>query len=191
MPLHQYESITTPKQLRQMTNEVLRACKTPKDGWDILLVGDGSGTTSTSRGGWGCVGIEHSRPLKVETFFGGTSYGSNIRCELLAYVFPLIYYAELANAGTRVHVVTDCKYVTQRGEQRTRYKKMQHKPLWTAVDSCRRAGLVIDWHWVPRDTYGLNKLAHKLANKSRKAMEQVQPPTEKKTVQRRRVTKRK
>lgn len=165
-------NLITQKQLRQMTAGILRDLKIGREVWDVLLVGDGSGTTSTNSGGWACLAVERGRPLRAQTFYGGTNHGSNIRCELLAYVFPLMHYAENAGDGLRIHVITDCKYIKQAGEKKIEKKK--HKPLWTAVETCKRAGITINWHWIPRDTHGLNKMAHIVANRSRLAMKGLQ-----------------
>ena len=53
------------------------------------------------------------------------------------------------------------------------HRRKAYREIWLMIDSYKRSGLIIRWHWIPRDTLDLNQLAHTLANLSRVAMKNL------------------
>lgn len=97
------------------------------------------------------------------------SCGTNIIAEIMAYVHPLLYLAAQRKGFTaaRVHIVTDCQYLTLAARERTYRKK--NAELWAFIEACGRRGLQTHWHYIPRDTIDLNRLGHSVANAARLA----------------------
>lgn len=140
--------------------------------WDYLIIGDGSATRWTHEAGWASWLLAREGDL-CQHFHGGFSCGTNIVSELMAVVHPLLYLSGTNQPLSlrRLHVLTDCEYLTQAGPHREARKK--NRELWTVVDAMRQRGLRIAWHWIPRDTLIVNRYAHDAANLSREAMKTV------------------
>lgn len=173
----------SPKELALKEAKTLtairRILKIKQGEWDYILIGDGSATTWDRECGWACIQIE-SGTFQRQDYFGATNRGTNILAEMLAYAHPLWELVDRSDRRTndagfsRVHIVSDCEYVEKVGNGRNEPKK--HKAAWAMFESFRRCGLLITFHWIPRDTISLNKLCHNLANSARKAMK-VYPHT--------------
>lgn len=161
--------------------EIRRVLKIKPGEWDYLLIGDGSATTWDRECGWACVQIENGTG-KRQDYFGATNRGTNILGEMMAYAHPLLELVDNDDRRTndagfsRVHIVSDCEYVEKVGNGRNVPKK--HKAAWGMFETVRRCGLILTFHWIPRDTIGLNKFSHNLANSARKAMK-VYPHSDK------------
>ena len=140
------------------------------EAWDYLLIGDGSGTTWEKHCGWACLLIENGS-YDRESFYGSFNRGTNIIAEMMAYVQPLLALSARKNlkrqpdGASRVHIVTDCEYVRNAGNKKIDRKV--HKPLWYLLDVFKRSGLLLEFHWIPRDTIAANKYGHYLANEIR------------------------
>lgn len=153
--------------------EIRRILGIKKGTWDYILVGDGSATSWDRECGWASILIE-SGTGKRQDYFGATNRGTNILGEMLAYVHPLLELADNKSRRSdeqgfsRVHIITDCEYVKQAGNGQQSTSK--HKAVWSAFESFSRCGLILKFHWVPRDILDLNKLSHELSNSARKAM---------------------
>lgn len=61
------------------------------DNYDLLLVGDGSGSGWKLECGWGCVSIERST-LERRAWYGAMSAGTVNFAEMMAYLQPLCWY---------------------------------------------------------------------------------------------------
>lgn len=141
----------------------------PED-WHYLIVGDGSATKWKHAGGWASTVLWKGRSgNNRKTFSGGMNCCTNIIGEMLAFVHPLMWLASsgrLPKRGfTNVHVLTDCEIVKEWGCGR--YARNTHEELWFMVSAFARKGIVVNYHWIPRDTIDLNKFAHEMANHER------------------------
>lgn len=141
--------------------------------WDFLLIGDGSATRWITAGGWASVLIARTGHRKE--FYGGVSCLTNVTAELMAYVHPLMYLS--SHLPTKkvyhIHIITDCEHLPYSAEHpHSRNKNIE---LWTMVDAFKRRGLVLKWHWIPRDTVDLNQFSHNMANLARKAVLALNP----------------
>jgi ribonuclease HI len=86
----------------------------------------------------------------------------------MAYVNPLVYLS--AHRTTlqpkQVHIVSDAAYMVRVAKYRSH---ANHQELWQIFQSFERRGLILNWHWIPRNCLGFNKMADNLANRIRKA----------------------
>lgn len=135
--------------------------------WTHLLIGDGSGTQAHLPCGFASVLIDRQSTGDPRVFHGSLSAGSNITAELLAYLSPLIALShERSETTRRVHIVTDCEFVAK-SAVRVDWRR-KHAAIWAALGAASR-GMVVRWHWAPRDRLVPNKLCHLLGNLARKA----------------------
>jgi hypothetical protein len=171
-----------------MTNnleEVVAVAAIP-DTWDVLIVGDGAGCWWDGPCGWGCALID--RHLKRRrAFYGGLSTGSIAIAELLPTVHAMLWYAEfhgharkkaLRRGTLNVHVITDNAPTVSQWNSLTRggakaQKIRRKRPLWNILLQLERAGYIFHFHWVPRNTIGLNVTADKLSRIARRTIAEV------------------
>lgn len=155
---------------QQTLEHLLAHLAIPADGWDYLIVGDGSGTTLDHGCGSASVLIERATMRRTEC--GCTlSHGTNIMAELFAYVVPLLLMTHDEHKsdarGKRVHIVTDCQHLPMAWQHKHSRKK--NRELWRLLESFKRRGLTIAFHWIPRDTWDLNRYCDLVAGLRRKS----------------------
>lgn len=160
------------KRPAQTIEEVLELAGIDNDDWDVLLIGDGSGTSWEKECGWGVTLITSTHYRNV--YSGAFSHGTNNIAEMMAYLLPLMALTagEVPidiKSGCRVRVITDSQYVVNGINQRIPLKN--NFELWTAIQAVRRFGIDLKAYWAPRDVVDLNRLGHNLANKSRIAQQ--------------------
>lgn len=142
------------------------------DQWDVLMIGDGSGSRWGKPCGWGCAVIDR---LTGESGIvsGAVSTGTNNVAELMAYVFPLMELAEIERkrhaAGeefrTRnIHIISDSDYVV--GVARKVKKTGTHAMLWSAIEAVKRFGFILTWHHTKRSCVDLNVYTDHIARQS-------------------------
>jgi ribonuclease HI len=182
--------IKTPDQLQTATIGQVLAELHVFD-WDVLIVGDGSGTSWERGCGWASVLIEHYSNRR-KTFNGAMSVGTVNIGEVLPYVQAMSWYsrgpgkARLHDRRTNgvpdgremlhVHVITDSEVVANQGNNPERRKS--NTEWWAALDHIASKGYLIHWHWMARDRLGLNVLTDHLSRASRVAIEAVDLPPE-------------
>lgn len=143
--------------------------------WDMLLVGDGSGSRWGYECGWASVAVLPDE-MKRYLFFGGLNCGTVNIAEMMAYMTPLLWFEARERAKSQdgrppkavyhIHILTDSEYVEQRGEGgQLNFKRNQ--ALWAVFEMFNRRGFMLHWHWKPRDTTALNKLSDCLSKLSR------------------------
>ena len=139
---------------------------------DYVLIGDGSCTGNWNyQAGWACVAINVQNNERQEVY-GGANMGTNILSEMMAYIYAFHWLSRKKESSTMyVDVFTDCEYVVQAAENSHRRKA--YREVWHMVDAYKRSGMIIRWHWIPRDTLDLNQLSHNLANLARVAMKEL------------------
>lgn len=151
-------------------------------GWDILIVGDGSGCSNTSAAGWGSVMIE--RDTMSRTVWAGFATRGTVNfAELLAYLQPLEFLADQElkrrEAGGltrayRVHIITDSDYCRLSGNN-LGAKKKRNAGYWGVFNVFLRHGFVLTWHHLNRELCELNVFCDKLSKLARKTGMEYNP----------------
>jgi ribonuclease HI len=145
--------------------------------WDLVLIGDGSGSQWKMPCGWATVAIERRHRTR-KVFYGAVNHGTVNFAEMMAYVQPLTWYlqkqqkARKKAAGRarrmdrRIHIITDSAYCANRGESRDLSCPV-HRILWGTFELIRRQGLHLEWHWEKRNRVELNTYADRLSKVAR------------------------
>lgn len=155
--------------------------------WDLLLIGDGSGQSWDMGCGWACVLIDHFN-AKRKLFYGGMNSGTIGIGELFPYVHAMMWYSRgpgkkrleqlQAQFGTpqsiKVHVITDNEIVSKQGNGDA--KRSTNIELWSSFDHFARLGYSFKFHWLGRDTIGLNALTDHISREARKSLERIHLP---------------
>lgn len=149
--------------------------------WDLLLVGDGSGSGWAQSCGWASVLIDRNnllgRVAARRFFYGAMNQGSVNIAEAMPYLQALQWYdvhfgkEMLKTRGLlQVHVLTDSQTIAHWGTQAmTNEVALPRKCLviWAAMRELRRLGYHITMHWAPRMTTQLNWASDLVAGLSR------------------------
>jgi len=147
--------------------------------WDIVLIGDGSGSNWSQEIGWACVSFEkHIVVGGIEklVWYGGANRGTVNFAEIMAYLQPLTYFAsreddrrKAGKSKTRaynVHIITDSQYCRDTGRTRSAMVA-KNSGLWSCLNALTRQGLVLHWHWLKRDSCQHNTHSDELSRKAR------------------------
>jgi ribonuclease HI len=143
------------------------------DNWDMLLIGDGSGSNWEWECGWGCISIE-KEGLEFRKWYGAFSKGTVNVAEMMAYVHPLCWYLERElkirkeqkiTRVRHVHIITDSAYVAEGGKNKS--ANLANSPLWSVFRSLEAHGIKLEKHWIPRNSCSWNALADQLSKVSR------------------------
>jgi ribonuclease HI len=146
--------------------------------YDLLLVGDGSGTVAHRPCGSACVA--YYKDLDTAKYFSSAfSHGSNNFAELVPYVHALQYdYNQRQFNATmrfksvksypRVEIVTDSELTCKQGNKE--YARNANTALWAAVDYFALIGYKIHWNWVARNSNPVNTICDEQSGKMRKLM---------------------
>jgi hypothetical protein len=150
------------------------------DEWDVLLVGDGSGTTGDRPAGWATISVER-RTLERRLWIGAVNRGTVNFAEAMAYLHPLNALACREDERRRkgngrfkrwlVHILTDSSYCAGAGASRGG-STTKHLGIWTGVESYARQGFILHWHHRGREDVELNRLADRLSRLARLEAEQ-------------------
>ena len=152
--------------------------------WDLVLVGDGSGSNYERQCGWASISIEH-QTFERQYWYGAMNYGTVNLAEMLAYLQPLSWYAAREDERRResrknkqnyksfrnVHIITDSKYCKQQGESDNLSPK-KNGGFWRIFDTFTRHGIILHWHWIPRESVELNILVDQVAKETRLLLKQ-------------------
>jgi ribonuclease HI len=142
--------------------------------YDLLLIGDGSGSMSNYPIGWACIAVEKD-VMTPKIFYGAANDGTINQAEPLAYLIPLSWYAAKLNnvdgkpksrAVRQVHIFTDSTYVRDLGNVNT-VTTSCNTLLWAAFGLLVRQGLILHWHWIERETNPLNHTVDLLSKAAR------------------------
>jgi hypothetical protein len=163
------------------------------DTWDVMIVGDGSGCWWDKPCAWGCTLIDRHLGRR-RAFYGGLSSGSIAIAELMPAVHAMLWYAEfqgkvrraqLRRGSLNIHIITDNETtslhwaILTAGGQRAQ-KLRKKRPLWNVLLQLERSGYIFHFHWIARDTVGLNKVADKVAGITSKVIPEVEVKFEEK-----------
>lgn len=141
--------------------------------YDLLLAGDGSGTTADQSCGWYCTEYVRGKG-QVFPHRGGSNRGTNNHAELAPYIHALwAYHARREKNGGRplspqVVIVSDSEWAVRCGNRQ--YDRNANKHLWAVFDWFETQGYRFRWFHVPRNSTPFHALADQEAGRTRKAI---------------------
>lgn len=151
--------------------------------WDVVIVGDGSGTGWNTGCGWGAILVERLTRAR-RTFFGGMNAGSVNMAEIMPVFHALSWYHEQhgsdrlkrANGKLTVHVLSDSQVTTTNGNEMLQNGRMpkHHIAVWAGIRQFVVEGYDIKFRWLPRETIALHWLTDALAGNARIAVNSVE-----------------
>ncbi len=135
---------------------------------DLLIIGDGSGTTRDEPCGWYCKAYSPYFGW-MRDFFGCSNTGTNNYAELFPYIQALWHYETikltLGITFTKVIIISDSEVTVRCGNGS--YNRNCNLSLWAAIDWFVQHGYQIVWKHVPRNSNPVNKLADEMSKKMR------------------------
>ena len=143
--------------------------------YDLLLVGDGSGTVYTEPAGWSCLAYDRIKD-SIVLHAGAVTAGTNNFAELAPYFHALwVHHQEHPLGGPfRAHVVSDSELTVRCGNRQ--YARRANGSLWAAIEWFERHGYRLRWHHVARATSPWNRLADEVAGRARRAVAGINGP---------------
>ncbi len=143
--------------------------------WDLVLIGDGSGSNWRDRCGWGCVSIDRET-MSRKVWWGAMSQGTVNFAEMMAYMQPLSCFAAQRKAERKIpgksrklmqiHIITDSEYCESMGSS-GRQSPKSNGVHWRVFEDFQRQGMLLNWHWINREDVGLNIYADFLSKAAR------------------------
>ena len=107
---------------------------------------------------------------------GCTNRGTVNFAEMMAYLQPLNWLAareedkrhkgRVRRQTHRVHIITDSDYCRQTGNSADRMSA-KNGALWAVFDVFTEMGFILNWHWIPRESCGLNRYCDHLSKVAR------------------------
>lgn len=159
---------------RQLLAQVLNKMGNPA--WDLLLVGDGSGSGWNHACGWAATLIDN-RHQSRRFFYGGMDCGSVNFAESMPYIQALTWYDThygkkmlQSLSFLQVHVLTDSQVIATWGNRAFNHEAAlprKQLALWSVMRSLSKVGYRCQFHWAPRQTTELNWAADLMAGLSR------------------------
>lgn len=128
--------------------------------YDLLLIGDGSGSTWERPAGWACVSMDRRAGTR-HMLAGGASAGSVGWAELEPYLcairhdFYVRQQGELKQAR-RVVIFSDSQSTVRIGNRE--YVPKANLDLWGAIAFWEQRGYSFKWVWIDRNTNLLHVL---------------------------------
>lgn len=141
--------------------------------YDLLLIGDGSGTIHSNPCGYACVAHEKNKSSLV-THNGGNSSGTNNYAELMPYVHALWHYHYDRNNRkpiTKVEIVSDSEVTVKCGN--LEYNRTANGALWASIVWFEQNGYKIHWTHIHRNTNKFSKKCDWLAGRTRQAIDEL------------------
>lgn len=146
--------------------------------FDLLLVGDGSGTSLPFACGWAVTSYQRSSQ-QAQLIYGGASTGTNNLAELTPYLHALWTFEAnrgrqppvdeqgmfIANA-IRVAIVSDSEITVKCGNRQ--YGRNANGCLWAGIEWFEKNGYRFHWRHVPRNSNELSTEADRVAGKVRR-----------------------
>lgn len=151
--------------------------------WDYLIFGDGSGGVWDRECGWASAMIVRETGLR-RFWYGGASHGSVNFAEIMAYLQPLTWLMAYESDRLKgpqarrriykVHIFTDSRYCELTGGNK-QTPKIKNALLWSLVRDFPRHGILLHWHWIPREKVALNACADRLSRFVRLMFKEAAP----------------
>lgn len=180
-----------PRDIQQSLFDWLLTIGNPS--WDVLLVGDGSGTGWDTGCGWACTLISRLHGYQRRVFWGAANCGSVNFAEAAPYLQALAWYdqavgREFLHSHQQINclIVTDSQITAQCGQAATRLDVQAgdlprvNLSIWAAVRAYVSIGYAFQWHWQPREQSALNHLSDFVSKLSRVSLQNADlpyPPT--------------
>ena len=142
--------------------------------FDLLLIGDGSGTTTQESCGWACVAWNKIADT-IDMHSGAMSCGTNNFAELIPYVQAMWHfdqsYRKIATPGVkgRIEIVSDSEVTVKCGNKE--YTRKGNACLWGGVEWFENNGYAIHWTHVYRNTNVFSKKCDWFAGETRIAID--------------------
>jgi hypothetical protein len=144
--------------------------------WDILLVGDGSGSKWDHPCGWATTLIDRATEGR-KLVFGANNLGSVNMAEMLPYLMALSWFHQQfgkerlrQRAPIHVHIITDSQVTAQHGTRVANHAlpNVGHRPFWAGIQELGRMGYRLTYHWAVRSDSTLNWMADLIAGLARR-----------------------
>lgn len=169
----------------ELLQALLNRLQIQDNSWDLLLVGDGSGTGWLNGCGWAAALVDKlTRGRRL--FFGGMNAGSVNLAEMLPYLQALTWFhathgaSRLKQCGTLlVHILTDSQVIANEGTKAANLSEELPRSriaLWAAMREFRRLGYRLTYHWTPRSSYDLNLVADLISSLCRRQVITIDGP---------------
>lgn len=144
--------------------------------FDLILAGDGSGTTVGDACGWH-VFVQDTRLNRSYTLYGGSSSGTVNYAELYPYIFALWDY-DCKNKKSRnlldqikVLILSDSELTVRCGSGE--YERRANLSLWSSIDWFEKNGYELTWQHRNRLTTVENKISDEKAGKIRRFLREL------------------
>lgn len=136
------------------------------DNYDLVLVADGSGTTSWKPCGWA---VAIYRPVDNVGLWasGGNTGATNNYAELEPFLYGLWRAGRdwECKKWKRILCITDSQITAMGGNGI--WARAANEPLWAQLKWYEEQGIKFEWLWVRRNSNPLNKWADETAGKMR------------------------
>lgn len=159
--------------------DLLKILTLGESDWDVIIVGDGSGSRWGYPGGWGAIIFDKRTGLR-KTLYGALSDTTINICELSPYLYAMQWYIrgpgqdlqkELRKQNNgflreiQVHIVTDCEIIADQGN-RTKAREA-NAALWAGFDHFARLSYKLRFHHFRRDLFAANRACDALSKEMR------------------------
>jgi ribonuclease HI len=150
--------------------KLLQRLKIPPDSWDYFIVSDGSGTILDKPCGWASILVQRKPVYTRKVFYGAMNTGTNIMAEMMGFTQALLWLSRQNGRPefAKVHILTDCETVRNCASGRATRKK--NAEMWHFVGALQRRLGSVEFHWMPRESTNLNRLADRVAGLARKLL---------------------
>ena len=149
--------------------------------WDLIMVGDGSGSGWESPGGWCGIMLERDRETGLVKYhkpaIGGVNRGSINWLEAMPYWHMLREYNHNTETAPPIDVFifSDSKWVVEAMSGKFRLKS--HRDMRAVFRMYQQDGYRLNWTHVPREVLALNSLADRIATTGREYMTMPDTPS--------------
>jgi len=155
--------------------------------WDLILIGDGSGSGAMAPCGWAVTIIDRLTGVR-RMLAGAQNMGSITVGELMPYVMAMDHFDTVMKTTQHrkdlalpfamdVHIFTDSSCTALAGTGQ--YARTKHGGLWTVIAFFRARGYNFTWHWFKRDNpFQLHKLMDEMASELRERVLNIEQTTE-------------
>lgn len=169
------------QEARKLQQAVIDRIGNPK--WDLLLVGDGSGSGWDGCAGWSTVLVTNEAAQQRRVFYGACNSGSVNLAETMPYLQAMTWYDTHYGRDRlkqltqlHVHVLSDSQTIVNWGNKAvaspdTVPRKML--ALWAGVQALSQLGYMFRFHWAPRQTTELNWAADLIAGLARGTVKDI------------------
>jgi ribonuclease HI len=137
---------------------------------NLLLIGDGSGSTGDKPCGFACIAYDFTTKQYV-VHEGGFNHGTNNFAELMPYIHALWWDHQYYLRGElyeerKVEIISDSELIVKQGNKE--YLRTGNGALWGAIDELVWLDYRIHWNHVLRNTNEFSTLCDKLSKENRK-----------------------